>query len=87
MENYVLRGVGPEGRTRSNSTVSAGSMGGLMALDGVPMPSKVSLGFGLSLRCGGGQPVTSEPRPRLGDELLVVFVGACSTYCCSTRVN
>lgn len=43
MENYVLRGVGPEGRTRSNSTVSAGSMGGLMALDGVPMASKVRL--------------------------------------------
>lgn len=43
MENYVLRGVGHEGRTRSNSTVSAGSMGGLMALDGVPMASKVSL--------------------------------------------
>lgn len=41
MENYVLRGVGPEGRTRSNSTVSAGSMGGLMTLDGLPMATKV----------------------------------------------
>lgn len=43
MENYVVRGVGPEGRTRSNSTVSAGSMGGLMALDGMPMATKVRL--------------------------------------------
>ena len=43
MENYVLRGVAvpPEGRTRSNSTVSAGSMGGLMTLDGMPMATKV----------------------------------------------
>ena len=47
MENYVLRGVGPEGRTRSNSTVSAGSMGGLMTLDGLPMATKVCWGGAL----------------------------------------
>lgn len=43
MENYALRAqsVGHEGRTRSNSTVSASSMGGLMTLDGIPMPTKV----------------------------------------------
>lgn len=41
MESYVLRGIGPEGRTRSNSTVSASSMGGLMAMEGASMASKV----------------------------------------------
>ena len=41
MENYVLRGVGGEGRTRSNSTVSASSIGGMMAMDGAPMANKV----------------------------------------------
>lgn len=44
MENYALRGVTPEGRTRSNSTVSASSMGGLITLDGVPMATKVRQG-------------------------------------------
>ncbi|CAM9516332.1 unnamed protein product [Ectocarpus sp. 4 AP-2014] len=44
MESYALRGVTPEGRTRSNSTVSASSMGGLITLDGVPMATKVRQG-------------------------------------------
>lgn len=41
MESYALRGVGGEGRTRSNSTVSASSIGGMMAMDGAPMANKV----------------------------------------------
>ncbi|CAM9139791.1 unnamed protein product [Ectocarpus sp. 6 AP-2014] len=44
MESYALRGVTPEGRTRSNSTVSASSMGGLITLDGVPMATKIFVG-------------------------------------------
>lgn len=41
MDGYVLRGVPDQQRTRSNSTVSAGSMGGL-GLDGASVASKVS---------------------------------------------
>lgn len=50
MESYALRGVTPEGRTRSNSTVSASSMGGLITLDGVPMATKVRLEYPSHLR-------------------------------------
>lgn len=41
MEGYVLRGVSEQQRTRSNSTVSAGSMGGMTGPDGTSMACKV----------------------------------------------
>lgn len=41
MDGYMVRGVPEQQRTRSNSTVSAGSMGGMAGLDGASMACKV----------------------------------------------
>lgn len=58
MEGYALRGVPDQQRTRSNSTVSAGSMGGLAGLDGASVASKVGVQLNIcgTIWFGSGSP-------------------------------